>query len=72
MIPHGLVRGHSDIQPSSRGPLQGGLSGIAMKEPRLKMSPCLQLLLPVVHHRAWTDNQEGTFLLVRLCLIEKK
>lgn len=72
MISHGLVRGHSYIKPPSGGPLQSGFSGVAMKEPRLKMSPRLQFVPPVVHDRAWADHQEGTFVVAKLCLLEKK
>lgn len=72
MISHSLVGGHSYIQSPSRGPFQSSFSGLVMKESRLKMSPRLQFVPPVVHHRTWTDNQKCTLLMAKLSLREKK
>ena len=72
MISHSLVSGQSDVQSPSRGSFKSGLPGVAMKEPRLKMSPSLKLFPPVVHHRTWTYNQEGTFLVANLSLLGKE
>ena len=72
MISHSLVSGQSNIQPPSRGPFQSGLPGIAMKEPRLEMSPRLKLFPPVEHNRTWTYNQEGSFLVANLSLLGKE
>ena len=72
MISHSLVSSQSYIQPPSRGPFQSGFSGVAMKETRRKMSPSLKLVPPIEHHRAWAHNQEGTFVMAKLSLLEKK